>query len=637
MLHKLQNKIAALLSVPSDPHLLVAQCRALSRHIPILYCLLLVNTWAITAGHIHSLPIELGVYAPLALTMICIMRLLLWWRSRNLSPTPQQARRMLVQTNWLAVLLAAAFVLWSLTLFPYGDPYMQGHVAFYMAITVIGCIFCLMHLRSAALIVALIVNTAFAIFFGISGHPSFISMTVNTVLVSAVMLILLSVYYKDFTRTVQAQHQTQALSNENFRLANMDSLTGLPNRRSFFSTLHQLHIQTCLNETRLSVGIMDLDGFKPVNDIHGHTLGDRLLNQVGQRLQAVCDNRFFLARLGGDEFSVIISHPHDDAELLRLGEDLCAAIRVPFAIDDVQVQISASIGFASAPDIAADAETLFEYADYALYASKKAQRGHAILFSRQHHEEICRNALIEQALLTSDLSTELSLAFQPIVDITTGKAAGFEALARWHNPTLGNIPAGAFIPIAERTGLISQITLLLLQKALDTAQLWPAHIYLSFNLSAHDINSPTHIRRILDIIQRNDINPSRLQLEITETAMTTHFDQAKAAVDKLRQLGCGLALDDFGTGYSSLIRLHTLPLTTIKVDRSFVTHIQDNPASYKIVRSLLSLSQEMGLDCVVEGVETGAELDTLRSLGCRHVQGYLFSRPLPASQLDTFF
>ncbi|WP_322990471.1 EAL domain-containing protein, partial [Hoeflea sp.] len=263
-------------------------------------------------------------------------------------------------------------------------------------------------------------------------------------------------------------------------------------------------------------------------------------------------------------------------------------------------------------------------------------RGHPLLFTEQHMVEIEQNTRIEQALLNADLNAELTVFYQPIIAIDTGKTMAFEALARWTSPVLGNVPPSDFIPVAERAGLISEMTRILLKKALTTASHWPDNVGLSFNLSAHDISSSQAVSLIVGTILASGVDPKRLDLELTETAMLHDFAQAKAAIDMLKLLGCGIALDDFGTGYSSLSQLHALPLTKIKIDRSFVSNLDRNPASYKIVKSLLALSTDMGLGCVVEGVETKEELAALNILGGRLVQGYFYSPPVPASELERF-
>ncbi|WP_454726831.1 MULTISPECIES: putative bifunctional diguanylate cyclase/phosphodiesterase [Cupriavidus] len=614
-----------------NPALLKAQYKAFSRKIPLMYFVLLVNSWALAFTHFHSAPRWLAVYYPGALSVLCVVRFAFWHRTRRIEPTADMAWRALVITNRVAVPVAVSFTVWAVLLFPYGDAYAHAHVAFYMGITVISCIFSLMYLRSAAFTTALIVNGTFIVFFLSTGIPTFVATAVNIVLVTGAMLAIVMSHYQDFTRLIDAQVRSEALGNENLLLANLDSLTQLPNRRKFFALLNAACEEARADGSRFAVAIVDLDGFKPVNDLYGHALGDRLLTEVGQRLLGLCDEHSHVARLGGDEFALILGGAPDDARLLAFGQRLCAVLHAPFLLANTTIQVAASAGLATFPDMAADATTLYEYADYALCHGKRSNRGAVSLFSAGHRDQIHRDANIEQALRKADLQQELAVHFQPIIDLGSGATVAFEALARWTSPTLGRVPPMHFIPVAERTGIVSQLTRIILVKALAAAARWPADVRLSLNLSAHDLGSAESVQDLIARIQAAAFDPCRLDLEITETAMMYDLDQTRWATHRLRQLGCGITLDDFGTGYSSLRQLHTLALTRIKIDRSFVTGIQDNPTSHKIVRSLLALSRDMGLGCVVEGIETQDEMRVVKALGGSMAQGYLYSPPMPES------
>jgi predicted signal transduction protein with EAL and GGDEF domain len=309
---------------------------------------------------------------------------------------------------------------------------------------------------------------------------------------------------------------------------------------------------------------------------------------------------------------------------------------MPYQMPEGTLHVAASMGIAVFPDLATTLEQLFDRADYALYHAKKEKRGAAVLFDADHDRQIDIEARIEHLLKQTGVEEQFSVVFQPIVDIRTGQVAGFEALARWHSPELGNVAPNRFFPIAERAGIVGALTRPLLKKALLAASRWDSSLRLSFNLSAHDLNTGESVLSLIGIIEASDFEASRLDLEITETAFTHDFEQVRCSVDMLRRLGCGISLDDFGTGYSSLTRLHALPLTKIKIDRSFVTDLHKRPSSYKIVKSLLTLSRDMGLECVVEGVETGEELAALRELGATLVQGFVYARPMNENDLGPF-
>ena len=613
-----------------------AQYNAFAKQIPLLYLLLTTNTIAVATSYVKVAPLWLAVSLPAMLCLICVMRLVKWLNRSRKQPTDEMVLRQLRQTNRLAVVISTAFTAWGLVLYGYGDAYAHGHVAFYMAVTVIGCIFCLMHMRSAAIIVTLIVNIPFIIFFLVQPQTSLKAMAINLVFVSIAMIIVLLVYSRDFARLVESRTETRRLGDENFRIANLDSLTGLANRRWFFAELIKQHEHAKTTGGAFAIGIIDLDGFKPVNDTFGHITGDRVLTEAAQRLKEACGDDIILARLGGDEFAFLVASNPTRDELRWLGAAISDSISLPYSVGSSQAMLGCSIGVAGYPQSATDSESLFERADYALYHAKRHQRGQMVIFSCEHEEQIRSHSVIEQALQNADLDSELSMVFQPIVDITTGRVCAFEALARWHSPTLGHVGPDRFIPVAERAGLVRGVTKTLLKKALAALAQWPADVRMSFNLSAHDLSDSETVVQIIALVNRSRIDPRRLDFEITETAVSYDFAQAQTAVQTLKALGAGISLDDFGTGYSSLSHVHRLPLNKIKVDRSFITDIESNPVSLKIVKSLTALCADMGLDCIIEGVETGTQLAVLQELGCRMVQGYYFAKPMPEADVAAY-
>ncbi|MBR0722387.1 putative bifunctional diguanylate cyclase/phosphodiesterase [Bradyrhizobium manausense] len=636
-----------LFRVPEDPDLSRAQFDAFSKQIPLLYFILISNTIAVAYTYVNVAPDWLTMIVPSVLTLIAGLRTFWWLRQRGLVRSDADILRNLRATNWMTLPIGAGFTIWSFALYPYGDPFAKSQVAFYMAVTVIGCIFSLMHLRSAALIVTLIVDVPYVLFFWATGEPTLKAIAVNNLLVSGAMVTVLFIYYRDFADLVASrkslltqQAATQALSDENFRLANLDSLTELPNRRRFFAELSSAFTEAERRHVRVAVGIIDLDGFKPINDNYGHSVGDRVLIEAGRRVREVCEGfgpqRVEFARLGGDEFGLVVCGDPEDADLMRLGQRIGEQVKLPYQLDTAHTGLSCSIGFALYPRSATTSEALYECADYALYHAKRHLRGRTVIFSSELEAEIRSRGVIENLLRTSDFGAEMELVFQPIVDAMSEHTAGFETLARWHSPRLGWVSPADFIPAAERIGLIRPLTQVLLTRALATAKTWPDHIRLSFNLSAHDVCAAEGILPLIAIIEKSGLPPHRIDFEITETAVTFDFVRAQQSIATLKAMGCGISLDDFGTGYSSLSHVHRLPLDKIKVDRSFVADINENPVSHKIIKSLAGLCDDMEIACVVEGVETRAQLDTLRRLGCDFIQGYYFAKPMPGSAIDEY-
>lgn len=619
-----------------NKELVKAQFDLFSTQVPLMYSVLLINTWALAISFYGQAPDWLSLYIPLAITIVCGVRILSWLRSRKVVSSFESAHKMLMRTNVLSGAFTIMLTAWSLMLFPYGNSFMQGHIAFFMAITGVGVIICLQQLRSAALIIALSVNVPFVLFFGTTGIESFLIISGNMVLVTVTLLMVTTVQSRNFANMIEARVELEAVNKENEKLANRDPLTGLANRRQFFTHLNHQFAESERASRQLTVGVIDLDGFKPINDLYGHAMGDNLLMQVGEQLSELADQHIFVSRLGGDEFALVINKDLSNEKLLALGRKICGILNTSFILPEASVQISGSIGFAVYPDLASSSKELYERADYALFHGKKTNRGDVTIFCHSHIQKIETDSKIERILSDANLEQEIAVFYQPIVDLGTSRTVAFEALARWDGPVLGKVSPAHFIPIAEKTGLITRLTEILLKKAIKAALTWPKDIRLSFNLSAKDISSPTAALKIFNIIRNSKIDPKRIDLEITETATMFDTEQAQSSIQLLKSLGCGIALDDFGTGFSSLSHLHALPLTKIKIDRSFVTQIDQKPSSYKIVKSLLALGRDMHLQCVIEGVETEEELAVIDSCGGQLVQGYFFSEPLPESKVSHF-
>jgi predicted signal transduction protein with EAL and GGDEF domain len=279
---------------------------------------------------------------------------------------------------------------------------------------------------------------------------------------------------------------------------------------------------------------------------------------------------------------------------------------------------------------------MMERADHALYRAKGAMHGKTVLFDASLEQEMSATGKVDKALRRADHAREFEVYFQPQLDLSGPRLVGFEALARWNSPELGAITPDVFIPAAERAGLIRPLTRIFLGKALAAMGDWPADLKLSFNLSTLDLMSPNAIDTILDTVAKSGIAPGRIEFEITETAMMSDFGQARQAIGRIHDAGHPVALDDFGIGYSSLQYLQQLPVNKLKIDHSFVRNILHDTSSFKIVRTLLSLAQTLGLNCVVEGVETPAQLQILKTMGARLIQGYLIGRPMPASDISEF-
>jgi predicted signal transduction protein with EAL and GGDEF domain len=321
---------------------------------------------------------------------------------------------------------------------------------------------------------------------------------------------------------------------------------------------------------------------------------------------------------------------------LSLGQAIEARLSEPYKLGDYTCKGSASVGVLLCDDPELEASAMMERADHALYCAKRALQGKTVLFDNALEQEMSATVEVDKALRRADHAREFEVYFQPQLDLSRSRLVGFEALARWNSPELGAVTPDVFIPAAERAGLIRPLTRIFLGKALEAMGEWPADLKLSFNLSTLDLMSPNAIDTILDRVAKSGIAPERIEFEITETAMMSDFGQARLAIGRIHDAGHPVALDDFGIGYSSLRYLQQLPVNKLKIDHSFVRNILEDSSSFKIVRTLLSLAQTLGLNCVVEGVETPAQLQILKTMGARLVQGYLIGRPMPAADIPGY-
>ncbi len=613
-----------------------SQVFAFQTQIPLMYFIVSTNAAVLAINYYDQAPTVLTVLVPFLLFVLCAYRFFAWRKSRGYKLTFAQAQATIHRTGFLAFFIGAAFIVWSLVLVPNGNTYMQMHAVFFILITTLFCLLCLMHVRRAVTILSLTVMVPFVGVMIFSGNQTLISIALNYVLVSVAVMIILSRYYYNFVDLIESKQQLQDMHDRMAIIADTDSLTKLANRRQFFARLSQSLLRGERSSQIVTIGILDLDGFKPVNDTYGHSVGDLVLIEVAMRLRNICPTAECIARLGGDEFGIILYGHYTAPELRIMGMQICLALREPYVIDNIPAKISASIGFASSAEAANTTEQLYECADYALYYAKRNTRGAPVSFSADHKIEIRQNSLIDQRLRDADLCEDISMAYQPIIDTETGKPVAFEALARWTDPDIGIIPPDVFIQVAERNGHIRKLTEMLLEKTLDDAAHWPDHLSLSFNLSAYDIATREAASRIADIVANSRIPARRIELEVAETAVMLDFDKTRETLTMLKDCGMHISLDDFGSGYSSLNYVHQLPLDRIKIDRGFIANIEHVKVSIDVVRTIVDMCRSLSLDCVIEGVETQRQVALLRDMGCRWMQGYLFAKPMAASHIPAF-
>ena len=428
--------------------------------------------------------------------------------------------------------------------------------------------------------------------------------------------------------------EARAASRRISGLALTDTLTGLANRVRWQERLAAL-LESGEREGgapaagQVALLLIDLDRFKPINDTHGHVAGDAVLRETARRLEALIRRGDLAARLGGDEFAVVIAGPDAEDVAARTAGQVVAALRAPIMIGEKLVHVGASVGVAVAPGDAADRDELIKHADFALYRAKAAGRGQWQRFSEE-----MRAGLDLRDRLAGDLAHaldrgEICFHVQPKFELQTHRVTGFECLMRWRHPLHGDVPPDTFIPIAEHTGLIVMLGEWAIRSACALAATLPEHISVAVNVSGAQVARPGLVACVAQAIAQAGIAAGRLELEITESVLMAEDEGVLNTIGRLRELGVRTALDDFGTGYASFAYLRRFPFDRVKLDRSFVAALPDERSARAIIAAMIVLAVQLGAEVTAEGVETTAQADVLRELGCNDVQGFLFGAPGP--------
>jgi diguanylate cyclase (GGDEF)-like protein len=422
----------------------------------------------------------------------------------------------------------------------------------------------------------------------------------------------------------------RATTDDFKRQSAQDSLTGLANR----AALHERLDAIDMGSPR-AVYVIDVDGFKFVNDSLGHHAGDRLLSLVATRLERHARHGDLLARPGGDEFVLVADGIRDDRTAVAVGERLADSCAQPFNLDGEEVEVSVTVGVCRVAEAATGEEALRD-ADLALYAAKLERRGSVKLFAARMRDAASSRMTLERHLRRALDRDEFHVVYQPVVDIADASIVGMEALLRWHCPDLGPVSPADFIPIAERTGLILPIGRFVLARAVEQLAVWQAaghDVRMSVNLSASQLTDEQLPDLLAELLEAHDAPAERLLLELTETAlMRDTTGQPLQMLERLRTTGAGLVLDDFGTGYSSLARLSSLRLAAVKIDRSFIAAMETDVGARAVVTAVMQMAGPLRCAVVAEGIETAGQRDLLAELGCPRAQGYLFGRPAPADE-----
>jgi diguanylate cyclase (GGDEF)-like protein len=429
-------------------------------------------------------------------------------------------------------------------------------------------------------------------------------------------------------------------SHENFRhAAYHDALTGLPNRNYFIDTLKgSLQQSRESSESNFAVLFLDLKSFKTINDSLGHSMGDRLIKNVGKRLSGMIRDDDMVARFSGDKFGIILSDLLSRDEATSFADRLAKRLAEPYTLDGRQVFTSAKIGIAYGNSKYPEAEDILRDADIAMYYAKDNEENFVIFDQKMHIRAVTRLQL-ETDLRFAIERDEFELFYQPIISLDTASLSGFEALVRWNHPQRGRVPPNEFIPISESTGLIIPMTVKILHAACSQVAEWQEKsksskpLSIAVNLSGKHFGHPALVQQIKTVIAETGIKAESLKLELTESAVMDNAETAILMLKQIKETGVQISIDDFGTGYSSLSYLHRFPIDLLKVDRSFVSAMEENTENGEIVRTVIALAKALNLKVVAEGIESIHQFHQLRILGCEYGQGYLFSKPLPVAEI----
>ena len=433
-------------------------------------------------------------------------------------------------------------------------------------------------------------------------------------------------------RTIRYAMDRKSAESELARLAHYDALTGIPNRLLFNDRLDRALQRADRGDSPFALLYVDLDGFKTVNDMHGHDVGDKLVQGIAERLSQCIRRTDSVARIGGDEFTVLLEKINSTNDTVMVAQKIIDVITEPFNIDGQQLRVGSSIGIAVYPEAGTDAKTLLKHADMAMYEAKAMQGSTYRFFTDQMNNEALDQGRLELELRAAINNDELAMYFQPRISLQTGKIIGAESLLRWHHPERGLLLPDEFIPPAKQLGLLSPMGYWAMNRlcqditAMDQLNLAPLRI--SFNVAHEQFIAPNFVTKIESILSANKVLGSRFEFELAETDVIESLAEIATDMQQLEQRGVRFSLDDFGTGFSSLPQLQRLPITTLKLDKSHVQKVVNNQDSASMVRAMIHLAHALTLKVVAEGVETERQKDFLKENNCDQMQGFIFSEPL---------
>jgi diguanylate cyclase (GGDEF)-like protein len=622
--------------------LLEERFRALQRQIPLLYLVIFANMIGLYLASGGKFDVALDF--PAVVGALIIFRLGHWLRVRRRILPPDRILRELRRMWAYAVVFSLAFCGWSFYLLSTRGPEQHEFVILFASLAAIGCAYGVSRYPAAARTPLVLLGLPLAGRLVLTPSPAHIAMGVGLGSILLVLLRFIGLHDESFIELVEsrtaislererarrAERLAKAEQAKARRIADTDPLTGLANRRAFLRALGRRAATLARSGSGFALAMVDLDGFKPINDTFGHASGDRVLEGIGARLAAAGGSGALIARTGGDEFALLLPKVRNVAAANGAALAVCAALQEPFLVDGREFRISGCCGVTLLKRGDCDVQEALIRADTALYRAKESGRSGVAVFTQEMHEIHRRRILVEKALRLPETLDRIGLVFQPITDLATGELKALEALARWHDELLGRIPPDQFIPIAEQINVIEPISDKLLAQAAAEAARWAAAVRLSFNVSAVQLCTTGSAGRILALLDRAGLAPGRLQVEVTETALLADFEVARENLQTLRGAGARIVLDDFGAGHASISYLREMQFDGVKLDGALIATVADSLRSRRLLKGVLNLCDALGLPSVAEHIETHEQLSLLKELGCREGQGYLLSPPLHA-------
>ena len=611
--------------------------RALQKQVPLLYLIGFVNFFGLalaggaTAGDL--------LVPAIVMSLVALTRIVQWRGRRHRSANPAQILSELRITVVVAILMSLGLGLCAISLYTAVAAHDRNLVILFTSLAALGGAYSLSCFPAAARMPLLFFVLPLGLWLVLSPIEATFGVGLSLILITFLVLRLVELHSKGFVELVRsrseieierrrAQKAEQAAVAEKARVrqvADTDPLTGVANRRAFLAVLEAE--MAGRGAPSFALALLDLDGFKPINDTFGHAAGDAVLIEVAERLRRNAGPAAQVARVGGDEFALML-HGETEEAAKRQAEILCDAISKPYRVGGREFRISACCGLTMVQPGADSVASALGHCDAALYSGKQRGRGCVSLFTAELDAANRRRVAIERALRDPAFGDQISIAYQPIFDLGSNRLRALEALARWTHPELGVISPSEFVPITEQINAVERTTELLLERAAAEAAGWPDAIRLSFNLSAVELCSAASAARILRTLRKQGLDPIRLQIEVTETALLADFEAARFNLQALRKAGARIVLDDFGAGFASVSYLRELAFDAIKLDGSLVTAGARNAPGMRLLKGVLDMCAALHLPCIAEHIETAEQLSLLRRLGCRDGQGFALSPPL---------